>query len=92
MNRLVLLPSTELVSDLYAVLGCCHGGNGKKEQGQKEESFHCLFSSASRNQRNMSRICFCPSTASAGHNFAHRIKGFPATVWNLGSPADGPSR
>ena len=26
MNRLILLPSTELVSYLYAVLGCCHGG------------------------------------------------------------------
>ena len=26
VNRLVLLPSTELVSDLYAVFGCCHGG------------------------------------------------------------------
>ncbi len=24
VNRLVLLPSTELVSDLYAVFGCCH--------------------------------------------------------------------
>ena len=24
VNRLVLLPSTELVSDLYAVLRCCH--------------------------------------------------------------------
>ena len=33
VNRLVLLPSTELVSDLYAVLRCCHGGNGEKEQG-----------------------------------------------------------
>ena len=26
MDRLVLLPSTELVTDLYAVFGCCHGG------------------------------------------------------------------
>ena len=26
VNRLVLLPSTELVTDLYAVFGRCHGG------------------------------------------------------------------
>ena len=35
VNRLVLLPSTELVSDLYAVLRCCHGG--KLEQEQKDQ-------------------------------------------------------
>ena len=32
MNRLVLLPSTELVSDLYAVLGCAIAGREKKSR------------------------------------------------------------
>lgn len=35
VNRLVLLPSTELLSDLYAVLRFCHGG--KLEQEQKDQ-------------------------------------------------------
>ena len=37
VNRLVLLPSTELIANLDFVFGCCHGGQCKKYQKQ---NFH----------------------------------------------------
>ena len=40
MDRGVLLPSSKLIADLYAVLRSCHGGNGNKRQSQEKESIH----------------------------------------------------
>ena len=44
MLGLVVAVVAELITPLDDVLGCCHGREGKKEQGQKKKSFHCLFS------------------------------------------------
>ena len=74
MLGLVVPVVAELVTPLDDVLGRCHDGEREKEKGQ-EESFHSLVSNALRRERNMSLICCLPSTASAGHNFAHRRNG-----------------
>ena len=41
MNCLVL-PIHQMIPDLYAVLGCCHGGNRKEGAGSEEEDVSLL--------------------------------------------------